>query len=239
MRARWKPLLVCCLTAALTSAAQAQSADVSVRVTPVDAAGAPVTLPDASSIVVWLSPVQPGALSSESPVTPHKPYRMVQKNKQFSPHLLVVPVGSEVSFPNLDPFFHNVFSLFNGRRFDLGLYETGSQRSVPFPREGVSYIFCNIHPEMGAVIISLATPYYAEGRPGVLRVPHVPMGDYVLHVWSEDALPLSLAESAKSIAVKASANNSAEVKFVVQGHSPAAHLNKYGEPYSVSPAPTY
>ena len=239
MRARWKPLLVSCLTAALTAATQAQSADVSVHVTPVDAAGAPVTLPDSSSIVVWLSPAQPEASPSESPVTPRKTYRMVQKNKQFSPHLLVVPVGSEVSFPNLDPFFHNVFSLFNGRRFDLGLYETGSQRSVLFPREGVSYIFCNIHPEMGAVIISLATPYYVEGRSGVLRVPHVPAGDYVLHVWSEDALPLSLAESARSIAVKVGVSNSAELKFAVQGHPPAAHLNKYGEPYSPAPAPPY
>ena len=239
MRVWSKTLLVCCLTAALSAAMQAQSADVTVRVMPANAAGAPVTLPDSSSIVVWLSPVQPGASSSESPVTPRKTYRMVQKNKQFSPHLLVVPVGSEVSFPNLDPFFHNVFSLFNGRRFDLGLYETGSQRSVLFPREGVSYIFCNIHPEMGAVIISLATPYYVVGRPGVLRVPHVPVGDYVLHVWSEDALPLSLSESARSIAVKAGSSNSAELKFAVQAHPPGAHLNKYGEPYSPSPAPIY
>ena len=66
--------------------------------------------------------------------------------------------GSSVEFPNRDPWFHNVFSLFNGKRFDLGLYEAGSTRTVHFDREGISFIFCNIHPEMSAVIVVLRTP---------------------------------------------------------------------------------
>ena len=79
-----------------------------------------------------------------------------QKNKAFEPHLLVVTIGSNVEFPNDDPWFHNVFSLFNGKRFDLGLYEAGTTRTVHFEREGVSYIFCNIHPEMSAVVVVLS-----------------------------------------------------------------------------------
>ena len=84
----------------------------------------------------------------------------MQKDKTFTPHLLVIPTGSTVDFPNLDPFFHNVFSEFNGKRFDLGLYESGSSRTVHFDHDGVSYIFCNIHPEMSAVIVTLSTPYF-------------------------------------------------------------------------------
>ena len=84
----------------------------------------------------------------------------MQRNKSFDPHLLVVPVGSVVAFPNRDPFFHNVFSLFEGKRFDLGLYEAGSTRDVHFDKPGISYIFCNIHPEMSAVVVALDTPYY-------------------------------------------------------------------------------
>ena len=103
---------------------------------------------------------------------------MIQKNKQFDPHMLVVPVGSMVQFPNHDPFFHNVFSLYNGKRFDLGLYETGSERGVRFDREGVSYIFCNIHPEMGAVILALSTPYYDMSADGAIVIPRVPPGKY-------------------------------------------------------------
>src|SRR5246127_2367910 len=106
----------------------------------------------------------------------------------FTPHLLVVPMGSQVEFPNQDPFFHNVFSLFNGKRFDLGLYESGTSRAVRFDREGVSYIFCNIHPEMGAVVLALNTPYYAvSGAAGMVTIHNVPPGSYRLHLWSEAA----------------------------------------------------
>src|SRR5215469_15840786 len=95
--------------------------------------------------VVWLAPM--GAV-------------LAQKNKMFEPHLLVVTRGSTVEFPNRDPWFHNVFSLFNGKRFDLGLYEAGTSRTVHFDREGVSFIFCNMHPEMSAVVVVLDSPYF-------------------------------------------------------------------------------
>ena len=97
--------------------------------------------PDHSGVVLWLTAVGAPVVP---PATGH--FRLAQKNKQFEPHLLVIPVGSTVDFPNLDPFFHNVFSLYKGKRFDLGLYEAGSSRSVHFDRPGVSFIFCNIHP---------------------------------------------------------------------------------------------
>src|SRR3989440_7930732 len=98
-------------------------------------------------------------------------------------------MGSAVDFPNKDPFFHNVFSLFEGKRFDLGLYEAGSTRSVVFNRTGVSYIFCNIHPEMSAVAVALKTPYYGiSDRRGVITIPNVPAGNYDLERTHERAL---------------------------------------------------
>jgi hypothetical protein len=149
-----------------------------------------VVLPTAAkshspSIVVWLAPI------GKSPSVPQAPpgrFKLIQKNRTFIPHLLVIPVGSTVSFPNEDPFFHNVFSLFNGKRFDLGLYEAGSSREVRFSREGVSYIFCNIHPEMSAVVIALTTPLYdVAGAAGSFSIHGVPPGTYELHVWIEGA----------------------------------------------------
>src|SRR6476620_3171012 len=141
---------------------------------------------NASNVVVWLSPQQP--VDPKPAPSPHSPYRLLQKDKQFQPHLLVVPTGTSVEFPNADPFFHNVFSLFNGKRFDLGLYESGTTRSVKFDREGVSYIFCNIHPEMGAIVLALSTPYYAvSNSDGAVTIHGVPPGNYRLHVWSENA----------------------------------------------------
>jgi plastocyanin len=144
---------------------------------------------------MWLSPLD-AASSKASPTAQHGPYRLVQKDKQFTPHLLVVPTGSSVDFPNMDPFFHNVFSLFNGRRFDLGLYEAGANRSVRFDREGVSYIFCNIHPEIGAVVLSLNTPFYGVSRTGgLVTINGVPPGNYRLNVWSEQAETSSLSDA--------------------------------------------
>src|ERR1700735_3530348 len=88
-----------------------------------------------ANVVLWLSPLKPGL---PTPLLPARQttYRLGQKKKMFTPHLLVVPTGTPGQFPNEDPFFHNVFSLFNGKRFDLGLYESGPSRSVRFDREG-------------------------------------------------------------------------------------------------------
>src|ERR1700726_3866509 len=127
--------------------------------------------PHAENVVVWLTPI--GA----QPITkfvPKQPMRLTQHNKSFEPHLLVVPVGAMVQFPNRDPFFHNVFSLFEGKRFDLGLYEAGTTRNVSFDRPGISFIFCNIHAEMSAIVIALDTPYYGiSNRKGEIVIPQV------------------------------------------------------------------
>src|ERR1700761_8140787 len=142
--------------------------------------------------VIWLQPL--GGAPALA-FTPRGHYTVLQKNRTFVPHLQVVPVGSAIQFPNLDPFFHNVFSLFEGKRFDLGLYEAGSSKSVTFSREGVSYIFCNLHPEMSAVVLSIATPLYAVADSNdTFTIARIPPGDYRLHIWVE-GLPLSYLET--------------------------------------------
>jgi len=117
-------------------AVTAQRAEVVARLAP-SQRDTPHSTEVAPPAVIWLNPLHEAA---SQPIAPGS-FTLLQKNKMFTPHLLVVPVGSSVAFPNADPFFHNVFSLFDGRRFDLGLYEAGSTRSVVFSREGVSYIF--------------------------------------------------------------------------------------------------
>ena len=133
--------------------------------------------------VVWLQAV---AGTRAVHFSSDRHYTLLQKNRTFIPHLQVVPLGAVVQFPNADPFFHNVFSLFDGKRFDLGLYEAGSSKSVTFSREGVSYIFCDIHPEMSAVVLALSTPLYAAADADDSFVLHdVPTGDYNMHLWVE------------------------------------------------------
>lgn len=218
----------------------AQGVDVSVKVVMQGSRSSDSTKKDsqASEIVVWLSPKPPLALKATIP--PHGPYRLLQKDKQFLPHLLVVPTGTNVEFPNADPFFHNVFSLFNGKRFDLGLYESGSTRSVRFDREGVSYIFCNIHPEMGAVVLALSTHFYAvSGKDGGVVIHDVPPGTYELQVWSEQAKALSSSRIPRDVQISTSPVNLGEIDMETVASPLTSHKNKFGEDYKPVPGPPY
>jgi plastocyanin len=183
-------------------------------------------------VVAWLTPIGPADASTPHAIAPARPFLLTQKNKEFSPHLLVIPTGSSVEFPNLDPFFHNVFSLFNGRRFDLGLYEAGSRRSVRFDHDGVSYIFCNIHPEMGAVIVSLSTPFYTlSEKDGSVLLMNIPSGDYELHLWSEDVSSSDLAAAGHRIHVAEQPLHLPAITLKSTASSLSHHLNKFGEEY--------
>jgi hypothetical protein len=190
--------------------------------------------PSAANVVVWLSPLRP---ISDAPVAPVRQplYRLVQKDKMFTPHLLVVPTGSQVEFPNQDPFFHNVFSLFNGKRFDLGLYESGTSRSVRFDREGVSYIFCNIHPEMGAIVLALNTPYYGiSGDNGFVALHNVPAGSYRLNVWSENGQLANPDASQRIVQVSTEAVHLDDIALQTTADALSHHKNKFGEDYQPS-----
>jgi hypothetical protein len=180
--------------------------------------------------VIWLEPL-PG--TPPLPFSPHGAYTLLQKNRMFIPHLQVVPVGSVVAFPNADPFFHNVFSLFDGKRFDLGLYEAGSSKSVTFTREGVSYIFCNIHPEMSAVILTLATPLYSiADSSNDFALRDIPPGDYRLHFWIEGVPQSALNGLDRRIHLLPHAVDLGPIEVpIANPGNPTAHKNKFGQTY--------
>src|SRR3954462_4590468 len=167
-----------CIASLLCACAQVQNVTVSGRVKVIDNRRSSDSL-RADNVVVWLTPAAGEPIPK---LVQKQPLVLTQQHKRFEPHLLVVPVGAVVQFPNRDPFFHNVFSLFEGKRFDLGLYEAGSSREVRFDKPGISYIFCNIHAQMSAVVIALDTSYYTVSNPqGEVEIPEVPPGRYILH----------------------------------------------------------
>jgi plastocyanin len=194
----------------------------------------------ASDVVVWLTPLDSASVEKVNAPGPGKRPQVVQKNKSFQPHLTVVRVGAVVDFPNHDPFFHNVFSLFDGKRFDLGLYEAGATNSVRFDHPGVSYLFCNIHPEMSAVVVAVDTPYYAvSDKRGNVVIANTPDGRYELHVWYERSLPDALKTLAHPVAIS---NESRDLGTIVVPEDPAftpVHKNKYGQDYPPPPKQGY
>lgn len=193
---------------------------------------------NAASVVIWLNPLTATTINPQ-PLSQENHFRLIQHNKEFSPHLLVIPVGSIVDFPNRDPFYHNVFSLFNGKRFDLGLYESGSNRAVHFDHEGISYIFCNIHPEMGAVVIALNTPYFATpSSDGKVVFHNVPAGTYEMKIWSEGSNTNDMNTLSRRIQVDSAQENLGLVHIYTDTHV-MKHKNKFGEDYPPAEAPTY
>lgn len=189
------------------------------------------------SAVLWLTPLQQ---TPPAPFAPGRRYTLLQKNRMFKPHLPVIPVGSVVEFPNADPFFHNVFSLFDGKRFDLGLYEAGSTKSVTFSREGVSYIFCNIHPEMSAVILTLSTALYAKAdTSGSFHIADVPAGDYEMRVWIEGVAQPLLNGMSRRVHLESGSSDLGTLEIRARLLNPPTHTNMYGQPYDPGVKPTY
>jgi plastocyanin len=186
---------------------------------------------DLSNVAIWLDPLDRAAENTSAPNGGHVPL-MVQRNKTFEPHVLVVQTGTAVQFPNKDPFLHNVFSLFNGKRFDLGFYEAGSSKSVHFDRAGVSFLFCSIHEEMTAVVVSVNTPYYAlSDRSGRVTIPNVPDGRYQMHVWYERSLPENLKNLDRTVQVSNSNRSLDRIRVLENPDFTLAHKNKYGQNY--------
>jgi hypothetical protein len=154
-----------------TSAAQAATVDVQVR----GPDGHPV--PDAVVMVIAAHP-------TGGPIKFPWPYVMKQQNISFQPHVLIVPVGASVSFPNLDRVRHHVYSFSKPKKFELKLYGQDETKSVVFDKPGVIALGCNIHDAMSGFILAVDTPYAAKtDANGRAVIADVPTGQMTLQVW--------------------------------------------------------
>ena len=183
---------------------------------------------DFSGVVVSLQP-----LNGASPPPAAARVTMLQKEKRFQPHVLAIRAGTVVDFPNLDPIFHNAFSNYSGQIFDIGLYKPGSSRAVTFSKPGIVRVFCNIHPNMSAVIAVMESPWFSvTGHDGSFRIPHVPPGEYRMELFHERATPEQLDRLARTLKIGAEDINAGLLSISESGFLPAPHLNKHGKPYS-------
>jgi plastocyanin len=134
--------------------------------------------------VIWLK-----RASGETPrPAPAHGKVITQQGKTFVPRVLVVPVGSKVTFRNDDPIFHNIFSLSKPNEFDTGLYKQGASYTQTFRHPGAVQLLCNIHASMLGFVVVVDTPYYAQSDgTGAFTIKGVPAGEYELEVWHEAA----------------------------------------------------
>jgi plastocyanin len=230
---QWFVASCLCLLAfvCLAAASMRETSTVTGSVSVLRANGSPRTDND-TGIVVWLTPVP------NQPVTPSttrsnavRP-KIIQKNKRFETRLLAVEVGTIVDFPNRDPFFHNVFSLYEGKKFDLGLYEAGTTKSVPFDKAGVCFIFCNIHSQMSAVVVVVDTPYFMRlNTAGEFRISDLSPGRYQLNVWAERCSPATLKAASRQITVEGPLTTLGTIQLRESRDLVTAHQNKHGKDY--------
>ena len=226
---------------------QAQTVTVTGAVSLVRGNAASKSKIDNSLAVISLNPASGPANQRIAGRTssPRSRFKILQQHKHFEPHVLAIPVGSVVDFPNLDPFFHNVFSLFEGKRFDLGLYEAGTSHAVTFDAPGICYIFCNIHPEMSAVVVVTGSPYYAISDPaGKFSILNVPPGIYSLSVWHERGKPENPDDYRRQIVISSENAFLPPIRLIDAGELLVPHKNKYGRDYDqhqpgVSAGPIY
>jgi plastocyanin len=136
-------------------------------------------------VVIYIeSPSPAGILPASTAPMP----QVAQLDRRFSPDLLVISAGSTVSFPNMDPIFHNIFSLSKAKSFDLGSYDQGQTRKVAFPKPGIVDVYCHLHPNMTATIVVTPNRWYARaGDSGLYRIPDVPPGQYTVVAWHKYA----------------------------------------------------
>ena len=186
--------------------------------------------PDASNAVVWLEGVHapPGATPAPQPREP----QMRSDQKRFQPRVVAAERNQPVNFPNVDPIYHNVFSVSGGNRFDLGLYRSGASKKKEFPETGLVRVYCNIHPQMVGFVMVVDSDFVAvTGPDGRFKFDGVPPGNWTLKTWHEEAG----SETSLAVAVRANQDSPAAVQLEVSGFKPQPHKNKYGKDYPPQP----
>jgi plastocyanin len=200
------------------AAALSFAAPVAGRVTILDKDDRPAD--DVGQAVIWLEAARAG---TAAPVRAE----IGTSDKEFSPHVLVVPAGSTVAFPNNDPFNHNVFSLSEENPFDLGLYGRGESREVRFNRAGIVRVYCNVHAQMSAIVVVRDNPWFVQpSGDGSFALPTVPPGRYRLHAWHERAPVVS-----RDVDVPSEGLANLTLELDARGYQFKPHLNKHGQPY--------
>lgn len=196
-----RALLGVCLAAGLAAAAQAGTVSVEVA----DAAGKPL-----ADAVVFLDSAE-----ARKRVKPIAGAEVAQEKRKFVPGVLVIPVGTEVRFPNHDSVRHHVYSFSPAKKFELKLYSGTPSNPVLFDKPGVVVLGCNIHDLMVGWMLVVETPYYGHtpAAGGKVQFDDVPPGVYTLRTWHA-RLPVGAPAQEQTLTVPGAGAVSASVRMV-------------------------
>jgi plastocyanin len=193
--------------------------------------GGPARGSDVRQAVVYFEPAAPG--KPVRPVAREAPYLMTTRGKEFLPRVLAVPAGGRVRFANDDPILHNVFSVSNGKPFDLGFLRQGPGRERQFDAPGVVRVYCNVHQSMVGYVLVLDTPYFTQpAADGSFTLANLPKGPGKLTVWHEQTDPWTAAVALPAAAEPGAAPILARLEVTHPQVPP--HVDKNGKSYFIS-----
>lgn len=201
------------------SGAWAQTSSVTGRLTVLDDGDRQAR--DVGQGVVWLETTTGHAVTPDT-------VEVIMNDKAFQPNVVVVTTGSSVSYPNRDPFNHNVFSLSPEGPFDLGLYGRGEAKFTTLNQPGVLRVYCNVHARMSSYVVVRDNPFFTQpAGDGSFVIDSVPPGRYEIVAWHERAADLTRAP----VMVTAAGRSTVELQLDARGYEHQDHLNKFGKPY--------
>lgn len=175
---------------------------------------------DPGGSVIWIPGLKVEGAPAPAP-------EVTSRDKRFEPRILAVPSGTRVKFPNVDPIYHNAFSLSPGNRFDMGLYRKGASRDVVMANPGIVRVYCNIHPDMAAsVVVVDGNAFSIANASGAYRIEGIPPGRYEVHVWSDVA-----GEQVVPLVFEAGREVTWSPVLDATKYQRVAHTNKFGKQY--------
>jgi plastocyanin len=190
------------------------------RVTVLGKGGRPTQ--DPGDTVVWVEGAKGTLKPSRAVIT--------MRNKEFRPRVVAIPVGGTVEFPNADPILHNAFSVSRENRFDLDLYRSPQTGAWTFRHPGIVRVYCNIHPQMAAVVVVRDNPYFVQAAAdGRFVIEDVPEGRYTLKAWHPRG-----GETAQPLSVPAEGEVRVDLNLDASRFKGTPHKNKYGRDYGAA-----
>ena len=186
--------------------------------------------PNRAETVVWLESAGLKPRMAEAA-------QVTTRRKALLPHVMAIPIGSTIRFPNEDPITHNLFSVSTANPFDLGLYRAGAGKVQKFDKPGIVNVYCNVHPNMSAVIHVMHTPYYAmTNATGVFQIADVPPGKYKLSAWNEQG---GSTQGEIEVLADGTVKGTLNLSIDSRAFRSTPHLNKLGKPYEKTRAKDY
>jgi plastocyanin len=190
--------------------------------------------PVVAETLVWL---ESASNEVRAPRRAPTTFQMMTRGKMLMPHVLAVPQGSTVTFPNDDPISHNLFSLSPGNTFDLGLYRRGGGKAHKFDDAGIVNVYCNVHPNMSGVVHTMQTPWYTfADQNGNYAFNDIPAGKYRLTAWNEQG---GTTQTPVEINNSGLVSGNLALTLDSRNYRLTQHLDKTGKPYQTSLSKDY